>query len=182
MKAVSKFIIKLLGWKLNFSVVEEPKSVVCLAPHTSAWDFFYSKLGCSAAGWTSSFLMKKEMFFFPFGPVLRWMGGVPVFRSEKRSLTDQMADEFNKREHFHLGICPEGTRSYTEEWKLGFYYIAIKAKAPIQLAYLDYEKKEMGVGMTFYPTGDSVKDLAEIRAFYKNIKGKKPEFFYASQE
>ncbi len=177
MQTISKGILKLFGWKTVLTVAEEKKSVICIAPHTSNWDFILGKLGCSALGWKSSFLMKKEWFFFPMGNIFRAMGGVPVDRSKRKSLTDQMAEEFDKREKFHLAIAPEGTRKKVSDWKQGFYYIAIKAKANIQLAYIDGAKKEVGIGKTIIPTGDAEKDIAEIRRFYNNISPLKPELF-----
>ena len=48
---------------------------------------------------------------------------------------------------------------------------------PIQLAYIDYEKKEMGIKAIIYPTGDENADLATIQLFYEDIKGRHPEKF-----
>lgn len=122
--------------------------------------------------------MKKSWFFFPFGALLRGAGGIAVDRSKQTSITEQMAEEFSKHETFHLAITPEGTRKLMKKWKLGFYYIAVNANVPIQLAYLDYEKKEMGIKAIIYPTGDENADLAIIQAFYKDIKAKHPDRFY----
>ena len=182
MQAISKFILKLFGWKAILTVKEEPKSVICIAPHTSNWDFIIGKLGCSALGWKSSFFMKKEWFFFPLGYIFKSMGGVPIDRSRKGSLTDQLAVEFAQRTHFHLAITPEGTRSAVKDWKQGFYHIATKSGVPIQLAYIDGAKKEIGIAATFYPTGDVVSELKEIRTFYKNVTPLKPENFVQIEE
>ena len=121
--------------------------------------------------------MKKSWFFFPLGWFLRSLGGVAVDRSKRTSITDQMAEEFNKRETFHLAITPEGTRNPVKKWKMGFYHIALKANVPIQLVYIDYEKKEMGLTEILYPTGDEKADMAKIHAFYKDVKGKSPANF-----
>lgn len=51
---------------------------------------------------------------------MRCIGGIPVDRSKKTSLTDQIAAEFDKHNTFYIGVTPEGTRKYTEEWKKGF--------------------------------------------------------------
>jgi len=56
-----------------------------------------------------------------------------------------MVEEFEKRKSFHLAITPEGTRGLVSKWKMGFYHIALKANVPIQLAYIDYGKKELGI-------------------------------------
>jgi len=182
MHKFSQWIFKKVGWKAVVTVPEPLKSVICIAPHTSNWDFLIGKLYYWTLNRKSSFLMKKSWFFFPMGNLFLSMGGVPVDRSKRTSVTDQMAEEFKKRENFHLAITPEGTRSLVKKWKMGFYHIALKADVPIQLAYIDYAKKEMGITEIFYPTGDEKADLEKIQAFYKDVKGKNPKNFYISSK
>jgi 1-acyl-sn-glycerol-3-phosphate acyltransferase len=182
MKAFSTFILTLFGWKTVLTVEEPAKSVICVAPHTSNWDFLIGRLSYSATGRSASFLMKKSWFFFPMNLVFGGLGGVPVDRSKKNSVTEQMADEFNRREHFHLAVTPEGTRSLSPKWKMGFYHIALKANVPIELAYLDYSKKEMGITKIFYPSGNEEVDLKEIQDFYKDVAAKFPHKFNLSKK
>ena len=61
---------------------------------------------------------------------------------------------------------------------MGFYYIAVKANVPIQLAYFDYAKKEMGITKVFYPTGDEYADLKVIQDYYKDVTARNPGNFY----
>jgi 1-acyl-sn-glycerol-3-phosphate acyltransferase len=177
MQKFSKLLLKLAGWKVYVKVEEPRKSVICVAPHTSNWDFPIGKLSYWALGRNASFLIKKSWFFFPMGYFFAAMGGVPVDRTKKNSVTQQMADEFSKRENFHLAITPEGTRSLVDKWKMGFYHIAVKANVPIQIAVIDYEKKQMGIETVFYPTGDEVSDIEKIQSFYLNVKARFPEKF-----
>jgi len=180
MKKISQWIFKMIGWKAVVTIPEPPKSVICVAPHTSNWDFFIGKFFYWSLGRKSGFLMKKSWFFFPMGNLLRSMDGISVDRSKRTLVTDQVAAEFNKRETFHVAITPEGTRSLVKKWKMGFYHIALKANVPIQLAYIDYAKKEMGITEIFYPTGDEKADLKKIQAFYKNVHPRNPEKFNIS--
>ena len=182
MRYISKVILRTIGWKLIVSVPEPSKSVICVAPHTSNLDFFIGHLMNGALGRKSYFLMKRSWFFFPLNFVLRAMGGIPVDRSKKNSVTDQMAQEFEQRDFFHLAITPEGTRSLVEKWKLGFYYIAVKANVPIQLGYIDYDKKEMGITELMYPSGDEGVDLMKIYNFYKGVKARHPKKFFNPAE
>ena len=177
MQKLSKWILKLVGWTLAPMPEEPKKSVICIAPHTSNWDFPIGELSYWALGRKSSFLIKKSWFFFPLNYVFTALGGVPVDRSKRNSVTQQMVDEFNKRDYFHLAITPEGTRSLVNKWKMGFYYIAVSAQVPIQLAYFDYAKKEMGIKTVFYPTGDEQADMIKIQSYYLDVKGKFPEKF-----
>ena len=177
MQYLSKIILKMLGWKTVLSVTEPANSVICVAPHTSNFDFIFGKLAYASIGRDASFLIKKSWFFFPMNLFFKAIGGVPIDRTRKSSVTDQMAEEFAVRKHFHLAITPEGTRRLVNEWKMGFYFIAQKAGVPIQLAYIDYQKKEVGIKQLFYPTGNIEKDMSEIYNYYKGVKGKHPEKF-----
>ena len=121
--------------------------------------------------------MKKEWFAFPLGIFFRAMGGVPIDRSRNTSMTELMAAEFARRKHFRLAITPEGTRKHVDEWKRGFYYIALKAGVPIQLGYIDYGRKEVGIMETFRPTGDAESDIRYIRSRYEGMAGNHRERF-----
>ena len=178
MRKLSRFILKLAGWKTTVTIPNPPKSIICVAPHTSNWDFILGYLYYQAVDRKASFLIKKSWFVFPFGILFRKIGGVPVNRSRASSVTQQMTDEFNKRETFHLAITPEGTRSLVKKWKLGFYHIACNANVPIQLATIDYGKKELSITKIVYPTGDEAADLAAIQDFYKDATARFPEKFY----
>jgi 1-acyl-sn-glycerol-3-phosphate acyltransferase len=125
----------------------------------------------------SNFLMKKEWFFWPLGPIFRNMGGIPVWRSKKTSMTDNLAATARQLNHFLLCITPEGTRSANPEWKKGFYYIAQKAEIPILLFGVDYEKKLIRCSKTVIPNGDIDAQIREIKLYFKDFKGKKPENF-----
>lgn len=182
MKKFGRWALKMAGWRYVTTVPEPPKSVICVAPHTSNWDFILGKLYYWAEGRDASFLMKKSWFFFPVGNVLRRMGGVPVDRSRKSSVTRQVVEMFHSRERFHIAITPEGTRKRVRKWKMGFYHIAMQAGVPIQLAYIDYGKKELGITGLFQPTGDEAADLKQIQAFYRGVTARYPEQFYLEVE
>ncbi len=170
-------LCKRLGWKIDVNVELPQKCVICLAPHTSNWDFIYSMLYKFATGINSNFLMKKEWFFWPLGPVFRKLGGIPVYRDKKTSMTDNLADAAVKASSFRISITPEGTRKANSQWKRGFYYIALKAGIPILLYGLDYERKLIYCHRSFVPTGDVERDMLEIKDYFKDFKGKKPEQF-----
>ena len=177
-RTICRFLLfKLMRWKnCNTQKIPE-KCLICVAPHTSNWDFFIGKLYYAALGRTSQFLMKKEWFFWPLGPIFKHMGGIPVWRSKHTSLTDNLANTALDREEFRLCITPEGTRKRVEDWKKGFYFIALKANLPILLYGVDYEKKEITCTECFHPTGDVEKDMKHIKLYFKDFKGKKPENF-----
>lgn len=176
-KEISKALLRMVGWKLGPLIEDVPKCVICVAPHTSNWDFILGKLFYTSIGRNASFLIKSEWFFFPFNLLFNWLGGVPVDRGKRTSVTDQMVEVFKHRDNFQLAVTPEGTRKRAEEWKRGFYYIAQRADVPILMAYFDYKKKEAGFKGVFYPTGDAEKDIQAIRAYYKDVTACHPENF-----
>ncbi len=170
-------LYKQLGWSIDVTQEHPSKYIICLAPHTSNWDFLIGQLYNGAEGLKSNFLMKKEWFFWPLGPIFRRLGGIPVFRSKKTSMTDNLAEAARKAEKFMLCITPEGTRSPNPEWKRGFYYIAQKAEIPILLYGVDYERKLIRCTKTIIPNGDIDAQMREIKLYFKDFKGKKPENF-----
>ena len=53
----------MAGWKLGpVDGVDLPKCIVCVAPHTSNWDFIVGKLFYTSIGCNAGFLIKKEWF------------------------------------------------------------------------------------------------------------------------
>ena len=177
-KKIFGFIyFKLLGWKYNFTVPIEEKSVICVAPHTTNWDFILGQLYSGALGMKINFLMKKEWFFFPLGILFKSLGGIPVVRHKHTSMSVNMAETAKAVKTFHLCITPEGTRSPNPDWKKGFYFIALKAGIPILLYGVDYEKKHIQCTKTIIPTGDLEADMRDIKLYFKDFKGKYPENF-----
>ena len=153
------------------------KYIIALAPHTSNWDFIMGQLYSRAENVRSQFMMKREWFFWPLGPIFRKMGGIPVERSRKMSLTDQLAKKAQESNEFGLCITPEGTRKPVSDWKKGFYYIALKANLPILLYGLDYSTKRIVCTKTIIPNGDIDSQMAEIKQYFAQFRGKRPEWF-----
>ncbi|MBQ0049115.1 MAG: 1-acyl-sn-glycerol-3-phosphate acyltransferase [Bacteroidales bacterium] len=172
-----KILMGWMGFKINVDQPHPQKYIIALAPHTSNWDFIIGILYSRSHGFRCDFMMKKAWFFWPMGYLMRALGGVPVERSKKMSLTDQLAQAAQKRNEFHLCITPEGTRKPVKEWKKGFYYIALKANLPILLYALDYEKKLITCTKTIIPNGNYEEQMAEIKEYFKDTRGKYPEKF-----
>jgi 1-acyl-sn-glycerol-3-phosphate acyltransferase len=170
-------LYKKCGWTKNVTEPHPDKYIICLAPHTSNWDFVIGQLYNTAEGLGSNFLMKKEWFFWPLGILFRKMGGIPVFRQKHMRMTDAMAETARQSEKFRLCITPEGTRKRVEEWKKGFYFIAQGANIPILLYGVDYERKLIQCTKTIWPSGDVEKDMREIKLYFKDFKGKYPQNF-----
>lgn len=171
----------LMGWKENVTVTRHDKCIICVAPHTSNWDFIIAELYYHAIGRRAGFLMKKEWFFWPLGCLFRRMGGIPVERSRHSSLTDQLAARAAAAKYFELAVTPEGTRSRVTTWKRGFYFIALKANLPIMLFAIDYKHKTIVCTRTIIPSGDVEADMCSIMDYYKGFTGRHPEKFQTEQ-
>jgi 1-acyl-sn-glycerol-3-phosphate acyltransferase len=172
--------LKIRGWntKITFPV-SLPKCIIVVAPHTSSSDFLISVAYRSVMRIErTKFLGKAELFKPPFGFFFRWFGGIPVERSSKHNLVDQVVAYFNNNANFRLALSPEGTRKRVEQLKTGFYYIAQKANVPIIPVAFNYGKKEVNFGKPFYITGDIDADLKVLLLHFKGVVGKIPENSY----
>lgn len=175
--SLSKTLLRLFGWKVLCTVPDYPKCIICVAPHTSNWDFVLGKLAYWSLGRQAGFLIKESWFFFPMNLIFKALGGIPVPRKRGSSLTDVLIAKFKASTRMTLAITPEGTRAKVSEWRTGFLRIAYGAGVPIVLGAIDAASKQIYLEKTFDPTGDIEADMAVIKAYYKNFKGIKPENF-----
>ena len=179
---ISKIFLKILGWKIKGAMPAGlTKAVVIAAPHTSNWDFVIGRAGFHVLGIKKiNFLIKKEIFFFPVGPLIKSWGAIPVDRGKNNNTVSMVEKMYKENETLLLLITPEGTRKYIEHWKKGFYHVAMSAKVPVILSYVDYKNKEGGVGPVLYPTGNYEEDMKFIKDFYKTKTAKFPDQFNLS--
>ncbi|MDE5875984.1 MAG: 1-acyl-sn-glycerol-3-phosphate acyltransferase [Muribaculaceae bacterium] len=161
------WLLKKAGWKVDISVPPVDKCVICVAPHTSNWDFILGLFAYRSIGRKANFLMKDFWFFFPLGYIIRALGGIPVHRSKGgTSLTQSIVNDFNCASQLHLAVTPEGTRSRTNKWKTGFLYIAYGAHVPIMLGVIDYSRRLVAINRIYNPEGNIDIDMNNIRKFY----------------
>jgi 1-acyl-sn-glycerol-3-phosphate acyltransferase len=167
-----RWILILFGWKFAGEFPRVSKLVFIAAPHSSWWDGVWGLLFKAAIGLDTSFMAKKELFFWPLGWLLRTMGGIPVERGAANGIVPQMVKQFQTQERLWVGIAAEGTRRQVRKWKSGFWHIARDAGVPIMLLYFHYPEKTIGVGPLIEPTPNLEADMVKIREFYVPWKGK----------
>ena len=176
-KLLAKLVNFITGWHVK--VPKEfriKKAVMIAAPHTSNWDLIHALPGLWLGGYRPKFFIKDDFKKVPvINWLLKWVGAIWVNRKKNNNLIKHSVDMLNREKELLLLVPAEGTRSAAPKWKLGFYHIAKEAGLPILLSYLDYAKKEAGVGKMIYPSDDFEKDMLEIENFYKNIMPKHPE-------
>jgi 1-acyl-sn-glycerol-3-phosphate acyltransferase len=169
-------LYKSLGWSADYHEPDFSKYIIIVWPHTSNLDFLIGFIFSRAYALPQPhFLAKKSSLRGVFGWIGRRIGGIPVDRSKSTNFVDQVAAEFNRRENFVLAVTPEGTRSKTQYWKSGFYYMALAAGVPIVMATIDFAKKLISYGAWFIPSGDLEADLEIIRRHYAGATARHPE-------
>lgn len=171
-------LLSWAGWSVDISVPDYPKAVICVAPHTSNWDFVLGKLAYASVGRKAGFLMKSSWFFFPLGIFFRHIGGVPVVRGKgPGGLVEQLVERFNASPRLVIAITPEGTRGRNSNWHSGFLRIAYEADIPVELGVIDAEHRRVLIKDTLRLSGDMEADMAEIKNYYRSYKGIHPEKF-----
>ena len=179
----SQWILRMFGWHTSGLLPEGvERAMMIVAPHTSTWDFVIGRLTFWASDIPIRILIKKEAFIFPLGILMKWLGGLPVARGKKNFMVEQVVDLFNTNKRLVVVITPEGTRKKVRHWKKGFYLIAQQANVPIALAFIDYGKKQGGVGPLIYPTGNYQEDMEMIFDFYRGKTARHPERFNLAEE
>lgn len=170
-RRLGAFWLRLTGWRLTGAFPDLAKAVVIVAPHSSNWDAMHGLAMKQVLGLDIAFLAKKQLFWWPLGPILRRLGAVAIDRGAAADLVDQAASAFARRERFWLAVAPEGTRKHVARWKTGFWRIAKAAHVPIIPAYFHYPEKRIGIGEPLWPGDDMDADIARLRAFYAPWQG-----------
>lgn len=171
-KLAAKYL-KMRGWQLVGEMPNVKQLVMLAVPHTSNEDGWNAVMGILTLGIDVKLMGKKELFRIPvIGPFLKWGGMISIDRQKKGSTLQATLEQFNQQDQLWLALAPEGTRSYTDKWKTGFYHIAVGAGVPILPIAMDYKTKQIRFMPLFYPTGDYDADLPKILENYCGVLGK----------
>lgn len=175
-RALGSLGLKLTGWELVGRMPDEPKFVIIGAPHTSNWDAISASLAMLASGFKYTFLIKKEWFFWPMGPLFRALGGYPVDRGKGNNVVEQIVELFESEDKVCVGFPPEGTRSLVTKYKSGYLRAAYAANVPVFLCAFDGPNKRVVLDKLLPLTGDLKKDNQAIKAYVdENWIGVHPE-------
>jgi 1-acyl-sn-glycerol-3-phosphate acyltransferase len=163
--------LRLSGFRFDGDFPDEPKMMIIVVPHTSAWDVFVALAVVWALGLGAHWIGKHTIFRWPFAGLMRWLGGIPVRRDAAQGLVDQVVAEFDRHEAFVLGLAPEGTRRKVDRWRSGFWHIARQSGAPIVAASIDYDGRRVVIAPPFRPGAEFAQDLAELRRWFDEHGG-----------
>ena len=175
---LGRSLLSFLGWKVLGEIGEEHTNknlVVIVAPHTSNWDGILGVAAIAGLDARISFLGKDTAFKYGLGAFLKYMGGIPIDRSNPGGVINDAIEKIKKMNGTLLGVAPEGTRSKVEAWKTGFLRIAEGIDAKIIPASIDFATKEILLGKVFVPSGDNKKDIRDLQDYYKVFTARHPE-------
>ncbi len=173
---LARWVLKLLGWRLDFEGFPALQGVAIVYPHTSNWDFPIGMLAKWALGIQAHFWGKDALFKWPLlGSWMRWVGGIPIDRSSPKGVVGQMVHVFEQHKQHEqllwLALAPEGTRSLTPGWRSGFYQLALGANVPLALVKLDWEQRCFSVVVFYHLTGQLEADYIHIARVFEGVKG-----------
>ena len=174
-RALACLGFKLTGWRIVGPTPNLSQCVMIAVPHSSNWDFPLMLGTVLIRGLRVRWMGKDALFPPVIGAIMKWLGGIPIDRSQTNDKVSQMADWYQQLPELNLLITPEGTRSEVRTWKTGFYHIAVSAGVPIVLAYVDYPTRTVGFGPIVEVTGDIDKELPFIQDFYHDKRGRYPD-------
>jgi 1-acyl-sn-glycerol-3-phosphate acyltransferase len=177
--AFARGLLRLFGWRLCFDGLPSKQGVIVVYPHTSNWDFIWGILAKWGIGITMTFWAKDSLFRAPvFGRWLRWIGGLPIDRSSAKGIVGQTAEQLrqarDRGDFMWLALAPEGTRSPGEGWRSGFYHVATQAHVPVVLAFIDYERREVGIDTAWRVHGNVEADMARFAERLSRRTGRNP--------
>ena len=164
-RAIGSIGLKLIGWKLVGRMPDTKKFIILGVPHTSNWDAVAATFAMLAAGFRYTFLIKKEWFFWPMGPLFRTLGGFPVDRSRGGDVVRQLTDYIKRTDKVCIGFPPEGTRSKVEKYKTGFLRVAYAAKVPVFICAFDGPNKRVVLDRLVELTGNPEVDARSIKNY-----------------
>ena len=168
-------LLRLGGWTIVGGLPPVKKAVLIAAPHTSNWDGFWLIVYKIAVGLKLKFFAKHTLFWWPLGQILSAVGAVPVDSAATKGSVQQAIDEFAENDEMYFAMAPEGTRSWKPYWRTGFYRIALGAKVPVMMGFIDYEAKTLGLVKLIELTGDPAEDIQTIREFFAPFSPRHPK-------
>jgi 1-acyl-sn-glycerol-3-phosphate acyltransferase len=172
---LARVALRLIGWRMSGGLPNLPKFVLIAAPHTSNLDFLVGMLAMFAIGLRGTFIGKHTLFSGPLGPVMRWLGGLPVNRTAAHAVVEQMVARFRTQERLVIALSPEGTRKKRASWHTGFYHVAKVAEVPIVPVAIDYSTRTVHIFPPFAPSDDVKADLGALGALFRPGMARYPD-------
>ena len=162
-KLIGRTVLKVLGWKLEGALPDEPKFIVVALPHSSNLDFVLALSVIWGWGLKVNFMAKHTLFKFPQSLFFKSVGGIPVDRRSAQGLVGRLTEEFTRRKQLILGIAPEGSRNTDGSLKEGFARIAQAASIPVLPAIINHKQRTIRIG-------EVIKDVSDVGDVIASVK------------
>lgn len=173
---IGRAVYSAAGWSFGGDIPNISKAVIIVAPHTSNWDFVIGAAAMLAINLRARFIGKHTLFKGPLGVFMRWLGGIPIDRSQPGAgVIEEMASQFEGAEKLMLALAPEGTRSAVDRWKTGFHRIALAAGVPVVAVTLDWGRREIRFREPFQLTDDAAADIEVFQQWFSESRGRREQ-------
>ena len=176
LQKIGKFFLTITGWKFKGDIPRSDRIILVAGPHTSNWDFLLALAFIFGLNLNVFWIGKHTLFKNGFSKIMRKLGGIPVDRASPELLMNEVSHIVKKQKGVIIAISPEGTRKKVERLKSGFLRIAKTTNSQILLAGIDFESKLIHLGKLFQPSGNTESDLLNVHNYFRQLKGKRPEF------
>ena len=176
LQKIGKFFLTITGWKFKGDIPRSDRIILVAGPHTSNWDFLLALAFIFGLNLNVFWIGKHTLFKNGFSKIMRKLGGIPVDRASPELLMNEVSHIVKKQQGVIIAISPEGTRKKVERLKSGFLRIAKTTNSQILLAGIDFESKLIHLGKLFQPSGNTESDLLNVHNYFRQFKGKRPEY------
>ena len=176
LQKIAKFFLTITGWKFKGDIPRSDRIILVAGPHTSNWDFLLALAFIFGLNLNVFWIGKHTLFKNGLSKIMRKLGGIPVDRASPELLMNEVSHIVKKQKGVIIAISPEGTRKKVERLKSGFLRIAKTTNSQILLAGIDFESKLIHLGKLFEPSGNTESDLKNVHNYFRQFKGKRPEF------
>ena len=138
---------------------------MAVAPHTSNWDFPTGLWVKLALRLDARFVAKHTLFRWPLGPLLRWLGGIPVDRQAAAGFVGEISRARSRGREDRPGGRARGDAQADGEVEVRLLpHRAWRRVSRSCSLRFDYPRRLVLLGPLFRPTGDYESDLAAMRS------------------
>ena len=176
LQKIGQFFLTITGWKFKGDIPRSDRIILVAGPHTSNWDFLLALAFIFGLNLNVFWIGKHTLFKNGLSKIMRKLGGIPVDRASPELLMNEVSNIVKRKQGVIIAISPEGTRKKVERLKSGFLRIAKTTNSQILLAGIDFESKLIHLGKLFQPSGNTESDLLNVHNYFRQFKGKRPEF------
>jgi 1-acyl-sn-glycerol-3-phosphate acyltransferase len=116
----SRFSGALLGWSIEGEFPNYPKMMLAAAPHTSNWDFLMFLYAILSKRVQPNVMGKHTLFWWPLSAIMRFLGVVPIDRTQKGGVVEQGIKYFNSVDKTIILVSTRGNSLLSQRVEIRF--------------------------------------------------------------